>query len=87
MPKCKCRVGVGVECGSEVVKPRLHILNICEDAVGARYSKGQSAVLLILLWQKVNNGEAFHVHETWHNRDPKSCKQKIWLILRKEENH
>lgn len=36
MPKCKCRVSVvGVECGSEVVELRLHILNICEKAVKA----------------------------------------------------
>lgn len=29
MPKCQCRVSaVGVECGSEVVEPRLHILNL-----------------------------------------------------------
>lgn len=50
MPKCKCRLSaVGVECGSEVVEPRLHILNICEKAVRAKYSKEQSTVLLKFL--------------------------------------
>lgn len=38
-----------VDYGSEVVELRLHILNICEKAVRARCSKGQSEVLLKLL--------------------------------------
>lgn len=38
-----------VDYGSEVVELGLHILNICEKAVRARCSKGQSEVLLKLV--------------------------------------